>query len=66
MRGGRRGLLFLFPQKGGLMRGGGLIEDLRYRGYYLAAWRYEIFSSSVKIIQHAKRNIVSPRGRFSY
>lgn len=62
---GRRGLLTFFPQKEGLIRGG-LIEDLWYRGYYLAAWRYEIFSSSVKITQRAKRNIVSPRGRFSY
>jgi len=51
IREGRRGLLTFFPQKGGLIRGGGgLIKDLRYRGYYLAAWRYENFLSSVKII----------------
>ena len=39
IREGRRGLLTFFPKKGALLGGGGLIEDLRYRGYYLAAWR---------------------------
>ena len=37
----------------------------RNRGYYMAAWRYEI-SLRVKYFQHEKRNFVSPSGHVMF
>ena len=38
-----------------------------YRGYYLAARRYEIYLRSlVKYFQHEKRNFVSPSGHVMF